>query len=186
MNSTIGQVFVSVQRQRDPRQEAFLTGIQQLLRRHRLGWVILDRHADDTPPDPLPHIRDVIASCQGALVIAFERWRSNATVEYPGAPYAIAHGARRLPTVWNQIEAAMAFQAGLPLLVLAQSGVHQQGMTSPRRAAIQVASFTLDTAYQQPDHATCATVEAWCRDLAAHIGAPPPSTEPPSHNAGEG
>lgn len=163
------QVFISVQRQRDPRQQAFLTGILAQLQRQRLAWITIDRDEDletDETRDPLPGMRDALSACQGVLVIAFERWRFDATVEYPAAPYAIAHGAWRLPTVWNQIEAAMAFQAGLPLLVLVEAGLHQQGMTNPRRTAIQVASFTLGTTDQPLDAATTAIVAAWCRALA--------------------
>lgn len=160
------QVFISVQRQCDSRQESFLTGIHTLLQRQHLGWLMLNRDEERAQLDPLPGIRDALLSCQGALVIAFERWQSGATIEYPRAPYAIGHGVRRLPTVWNQIEAAMAFQAGLPVLVLVETGLHQQGMTSPRRTSIQVASFTLGTANQRPDAATAALVEAWCRHLS--------------------
>jgi hypothetical protein len=38
----------------------------------------------------------------------------------------------RLPPVWNQIEAAMAYTRGLPLLVLIENGLQEEGMLESR------------------------------------------------------
>jgi hypothetical protein len=34
----------------------------------------------------------------------------------------------KLPTPWNQIEAAMAYSGGLPLLVIVESGLRSEGL----------------------------------------------------------
>jgi len=34
----------------------------------------------------------------------------------------------RLPTPWNQIEAAMAYAAGLPFLVIVEKGLREEGL----------------------------------------------------------
>src|SRR3984893_8042985 len=56
--------------------------------------------------------------CYGAVVLAFERTRIELGVSRPGAKSEKVLKDVRLPTVWNQIEAAMAYTSGLPLLVL--------------------------------------------------------------------
>jgi hypothetical protein len=38
----------------------------------------------------------------------------------------------RLPPIWNQIEAAMAYTRGLPLLVLVENGLQDEGMLESR------------------------------------------------------
>lgn len=173
MTNVTGTVFVSVQRLRDPRQAAFLAGVERLLQRWGLAWITLDQ-TEDASPDSLPEIREALLACQGALVIAYERWRTDVVAEYPDTPSAASREAHRLPTVWNQIEAAMAYQAGLPLLILTELGLHEQGMLSTHRGAVQVARFTLERGSSGlPDTATAAAVEEWCRDLMAHIGAWP-------------
>jgi hypothetical protein len=38
----------------------------------------------------------------------------------------------KLPTVWNQIEATMAYVLGYPLLVIVEEGLKDEGMLEPR------------------------------------------------------
>ena len=47
-------------------------------------------------------------------------------------------------TVWNQLEAAMAFQAGKPLLVLADERLHREGILDPTASATPVVWFSMD------------------------------------------
>jgi hypothetical protein len=81
---------------------------------------------------PLRAIRRVVEKCDGVVVIAFRRY---------GFPYGVEQqkdGSERelknvqMPTVWNQIEAAMGYTRGLPLLVIAENGLHEEGLLEGR------------------------------------------------------
>ena len=81
---------------------------------------------------PLRSIRRVIEECDGAVVIAFSRYHflSGTERKKNGAeePLIDVH----LPTVWNQIEAAMAYTRSLPLLVVAEHGLREDGLLEGR------------------------------------------------------
>ena len=72
--------------------------------------------------NPLRGLRRAMSDCSGAIVVAYARY------QFPSGVEIRTEGARPLtditfPTAWNQIEAAMAYEKGLPLLVVAQAGL---------------------------------------------------------------
>jgi hypothetical protein len=76
---------------------------------------------------PLRAIRKVIRECDGIAVIAFERVRFPNGIEHTKqGDKSLAD--RRLPTVWNHIEAAIGYANDLPLLVIAENGLGEQGV----------------------------------------------------------
>lgn len=82
---------------------------------------------------PLPDARRLIGRCDGAVVIAFERTRILQGIEKPHAPDAPQPAPLgSLPTVWCQLEAAMAYAKDVPILVLVDEGVKRQGMLSDK------------------------------------------------------
>lgn len=76
---------------------------------------------------PLRSIRKVMKECHGVVVIAFTRFR------FPNGTERQKDGKEepltdvRLPTVWNQIEASMGYTRGLPLLLIAEHGIKEEG-----------------------------------------------------------
>lgn len=85
-----------------------------------------------TAEQPLRGIKRVIEECHGAVVIAFPRYR------FPYGTECKKNGGEkqltdvRITTVWNQIEAAMAYARNLPLLVIAQHGLLYDGLLEDR------------------------------------------------------
>lgn len=80
---------------------------------------------------PLRAIRRIIEECDGAVVIAFSCYH------FPSGSEFTKSGTKplenlRLPTVWNQVEAAMAYTRGLPLLVIAEHGLKSEGLLENR------------------------------------------------------
>ena len=77
---------------------------------------------------PLRAIRRVMKECHGVVVIAFTRFRfPNGTEQQKDGnenPLTDVH----LPTVWNQIEASMGYTRGLPLLLIAEHGIREEGL----------------------------------------------------------
>jgi hypothetical protein len=65
--------------------------------------------------------------CSGAAVIAFERTRIES-----GTEEAAEISNQALPTVWNQIEATMAYSLGKPLLVIGEEGLRSEGLLESR------------------------------------------------------
>jgi hypothetical protein len=70
----------------------------------------------------------LMESCAGAVVIALERSYFASGVEKRGGPNEVTVADISLPTPWNQIEAAIAYARGLPLLVIVDSGLKGEGL----------------------------------------------------------
>jgi hypothetical protein len=77
---------------------------------------------------PLRAIRRVIYECHGAVIIAFARYEFPSGFERAKNDSSIALGETRFPTVWNQIEAALAYGLDLPLLVICEHGLKDDGL----------------------------------------------------------
>src|SRR5258708_22973884 len=76
---------------------------------------------------PLRAIRGIIEGCDGIAVVAFSRYA------FPSGTERKNEGDQtltdvRFPTVWNQIEAAIGYARGLPLLVIAEKGLKEDGL----------------------------------------------------------
>ena len=77
---------------------------------------------------PLRAIRNVMQECDGAVVIAFYRSSFQMGTELTKAGAESPLGLVHLTTVWNQIEAGMAYIQELPLLVIAEHGLREEGL----------------------------------------------------------
>jgi nitrogen regulatory protein PII-like uncharacterized protein len=126
---------------------------------------------------PLRAIKRVIDQCHGAVVIAFARY------QFPSGIEREKNGAEkqlndiRMTTVWNQIEAAMAYTRGLPLLVIGEQGLLDDGLLEGRYDwKVYWTDFT-------PEHlnsdAFIGYLESWKQLVIAH------SREGPSSASGD-
>jgi len=80
--------------------------------------------------NPLRGVRRVMDECRGAMVIAYTRYKFDEGLELrEDGNNTLA--AVEFPTAWNHIEAAMAYEKGLPLLVVAQKGLREDAMLAP-------------------------------------------------------
>lgn len=77
---------------------------------------------------PLKAIRRVIDECHGAVIIAFTRYEFDSGIERAKNDSSIPLGETRFPTVWNQIEAALSYARNLPLLVICEHGLRDDGL----------------------------------------------------------
>lgn len=111
-----------------PRQREFRDEVYKCLGAAGLVVRVLRREewSNDVPLRP---IQQVISECSGAIVLAFERDRFAG----PGPVVRSESGADiRLATVWNHIEAALAYTRGLPVLVIAEHGLRSEGLLESR------------------------------------------------------
>jgi len=81
---------------------------------------------------PLRAIKKIIRECDGIVVIAFARYRFPIGIELKDGGAELSLTDVRFPTVWNQIEASMAYATGLPLLVVAERGLREDGLLQGR------------------------------------------------------
>jgi hypothetical protein len=125
-------VFVSVGRSSTPEQESFILEVERcLLEDHNLRPKTLGRN-EWSSEQPLRAIKKRMQSCSGAVIIAFERVFAS-EAEDKGLSGIERHlRPLELTTIWNQIEASMAYTLGLPILVLAESGLRDEGLLENR------------------------------------------------------
>ena len=71
-------------------------------------------------------------------------------VEKPDCPDEKLLKNIRYPTIWNQLEAAMAFGLHLPLLVIIEDGLHQEAMLKDRLEFRTIVT-KLDSSYFSSD-----------------------------------
>lgn len=125
------RVYISVGSAATPEQRQASDTIFRSLETTGLSPRQMERN-EWTAEQPLRGIRRVIEQCHGIVVIAFERYRFQA-----GTERQKDGGTKQLTdvcmtTVWNQIEAAMGYTNGLPLLVIAENGLLDDGLLEGR------------------------------------------------------
>jgi len=121
-------IFLSVGRTATLEQSRFVAAVEGLLNEYDLGPRTVGR-TDFTTGKPLKKILNVMKNCSGTIVIAFERFHYKGGVELRGGREEESTLKDvSLPTVWNQVEAAMAYALGHPLLAIAESHLRSEGL----------------------------------------------------------
>jgi hypothetical protein len=120
-------VFVSVGRTATLEQERFVAAIESHMLRHELLPQTLGRNYWSSQ-QPLKAVDELMGQCSGAAIVGFERLRVVHGIDRRGSDKEQRVTDVSLPTVWNQIEAAMAYARRLPLLVFVQTGLRTEGL----------------------------------------------------------
>jgi hypothetical protein len=120
-------IFLSVGKTSTPQQEAFVRRIEAHLQAHGLVPRTVGRSAFSSG-QPLKLVSELMTECFGTVIVAFERTFIESGVERRGSGDEKPVAGRTLPTVWNQIEAAMAYVHGHPLLVIVEHGLRSEGL----------------------------------------------------------
>jgi len=96
---------------------------------------------------PLVGIRRLLTHCCGLVSIAFRRTHAPTATKYPGADIAgmseTTNGDLWLTSPYCQIEPAMAFQLGLPILILREEGVLAEGVLEKGVTGLYLPEFNL-------------------------------------------
>ncbi len=109
-----------------PRQQLFVDACEQLLIQNGFTPRTVGR-TDFAQDKPLKLIGEVMAQCSGTIVIALERLHIQQGQELRGGDKESELKNCNIPTVWTQIEAAMAYTLGHPLLAIVESGLRPEG-----------------------------------------------------------
>lgn len=78
--------------------------------------------------NPLSHIRNVMRECHGIVIVAYERTLIKTGIEKRGGQDAKEINGRTYTTPWNHIESAIAYSLSLPIYVLCQHGLTEEGL----------------------------------------------------------
>jgi hypothetical protein len=73
-------------------------------------------------------VREKLKSVYGCVVLAIERMHSVESIYKQGSPKESKVKSEFFTTPWVQMEAAMAYQQGLPLLIFAEQKIKNEGM----------------------------------------------------------
>lgn len=120
-------VFVSVGGTATDSQEAFVRAVEDRLRSEGLVPHTVGRNTFSADA-PLKTVTELLDKCSGTVVIALERMYFASGIEKRGGSQEAALSDIRLPTPWNQIEAAMAYSRKHPLMVIVESGLKSEGL----------------------------------------------------------
>jgi hypothetical protein len=104
-------VFVSVGGTATEQQEKFIRAVEDRLRSEGLVPHTVGRNTFSSDA-PLKTVTELLNKCSGTVVIALERTYFASGIEKRGGPKESSLSNVKLPTPWNQIEAAMAYSRG--------------------------------------------------------------------------
>jgi hypothetical protein len=145
------KIFVSVGRTSTSEQEDFVKAIEDRLRAEGLTPCTVGRNYW-TAGAPLKKVMELMRECVGVVIIALERTYFPAGVERRGHPESLDLKEVRLATPYNQVEAAMAYCFGHPLLVIVEDSIRKEGLLErgndwyvqsmkPQPASLQTTEF---------------------------------------------
>lgn len=160
-------VFLSVGRTSTPEQEEFVNAVVDFLATHDLTARTVGR-TDFAHQKPLQHIAEVMQNCAGTIVVAFERLHIADGIELRSHATPIPLSDVNLPTVWNQIEAAMAYMLGHPLLAIVEAGLRDEGLLE-QGYDWYVKWIRLDPSCLN-EQEFLATFQAWKKNIESQIG----------------
>ena len=120
-------VFISVGGTATDQQEAFVRAVEDRLRSEGLIPHTVGRNTFSSDA-PLKAVTQLMDTCSGRVVIALERSYFPKGVEKRGGPKETPLVDIKLPTPFNQIEAAMSYSRGLPLMVIVEQGIKTEGL----------------------------------------------------------
>jgi hypothetical protein len=173
-------VFLSYPKPFNGKQESFITDIKLYLEGRgfvgrTLGVTDYDMH------EPLTAIRRLMLECNGIITIALKRTLIQKGITKPKSD--IGETSFNLENKWMtspycQIEPAMAFQIGLPILIFREKDVVADGLLEKGVTGIYLPEIDLtDTLYKYLDSDECRQIigkwEGFVRQVVENKGKPP-------------
>lgn len=120
-------IFVSVGSTANQAQEDFVRAIEDRLRTEGLNPQTVGR-TYFTADSPFVGVNKLMDNCKGVVVIALERIYVETGTDKRGGPSAKTLSSVKIATPWNHIEAALGYARKLPLLVIVEEGLRQDGL----------------------------------------------------------
>ncbi len=120
-------VFISIGTPYAEPQSKFLDALIELLREFEIEPRAVNK-TDFLTANPLKEISRIMRECDAAIIVAYERTYFSSGIEKRQSAQEKELKAVRYTTPWNQIEAAMAVALGLPIIVMIETGLQEEGL----------------------------------------------------------
>ncbi|KPA15866.1 conserved hypothetical protein, membrane [Candidatus Magnetomorum sp. HK-1] len=129
------RVFLSVGATYTKAQETYVKTFERFLSESKCKRLVVGRDCPSAR-QPILQVRDLMQKADAVVILAFTRYDVKSATEKPNADRpnhkSIEIKNVRYPTVWNQIEAAIAFGMKIPLLIIVEEGLKQEAMLKDR------------------------------------------------------
>ena len=126
------RVFLSVGTTYTPEQEAYVRELEFSLERLGCKPETVGR-SRQRATQPMHQVRSLMRRADAVIVVAFPRTRITQLIDKPGSPSESRKRNLLYPTVWNQIEAGIAFGLGRPLLLVLDESIEHEAMLKDRQ-----------------------------------------------------
>lgn len=153
-------VFISHPTPHNKQQEKFLLLLESQLSLHGLNPVNLGKN-NWSYTSPMNPISSLITSCKAAVIVGLERYHSY--IGYEKGNIESIH--RRTTSPWIHIEAGMAYQAGLPLLILKEKQLLAEGILDPNVSEYFVFEFEIEKYQKRISKSLEQIIEDWNRSF---------------------
>ncbi len=120
-------IFISVGGTANEKQESFVSAIESRLKSEYLIANTVGRNKFSCD-SPLKTIVELLDECSGTIIIALERTYFPMGIEKRGGRMESTISDVKFPTPWNQIEAAMAYSKGQPIMLIIEDGLRNEGL----------------------------------------------------------
>jgi hypothetical protein len=111
--------------------------------------------------NPLRAISEAMANCRGAVIVGLGRRFQPLAIDRFGSDRAVEKHDVWTATPWNHLEAGMAFQLGLPLLILKDKRILPEGILDQSVGEYLVFEFDLSKEARGLTSELRATVASW-------------------------
>jgi hypothetical protein len=157
-------VFISHPTPYNKYQEQFLNLIEIELKNSGLNPTNLGKN-NWSFKSPMKPIKDIMDTCVAAIVIGLERHHSfiGYEKEHSKDSKELIHKYTSSP--WIQIEAGMAFQANLPLLILKEDKVYAEGILDPQISDSFIFEFELKKMQKKLSPELTEIILSWVRHI---------------------
>jgi len=125
------KVFLSVGATYTTDQERFVRAFEAFLSQNGCERLTVGR-GNYGAQQPILQTRNLMEQAEAVVVLAFTRLIVKKAIERPGSKDEAEITNTKYPTIWNQLEASMAFGLKRPLLVILEEGLHQEAMLKDR------------------------------------------------------
>jgi len=162
------EVFISHPTPCNKEQMGLLKLIDDKLEKHGLNPVNLGKK-NWNYKKPLEPIKKLMSECKGAIIVGIERHHSFIGYEKEIATkksdkIELIH--KYTSTPWVQIEAGMAYQAGIPLLILKEKKIHPEGILDPNNSDSYVFEFEIEKNWKKLSLEMVMILESWIDELS--------------------
>lgn len=139
-------IFLSYPKPFTEHQESFISHLGQHLALR--GYEPRTLGVTDYDVDaPLKAIRRLMLESNGMITVAFRRALIVEGFGKPDSAGAYSISGKWLTSPWSHIEPAMAFQIGLPVLILRERGVLEEGVLEKGVLGTYMPEFDLGSSY---------------------------------------